>query len=156
MNHRVLTLVLAFIVFGGATELFAQKDPPTIEVAEPLQYARLYADSLGESHFEDLELTFELVDFAPPAPAISVSQPFKSDKVFIISSPPEWYGDWHPAPQRQLLFFLSGELEVKVSDGEVRRFGPGSVVLVEDTFGKGHISRMASNHRGYVVVIPVE
>jgi hypothetical protein len=30
---------------------------------------------------------------------------------------------------------------VEVSDGEKRVFGPGSVLLVEDTTGKGHITR---------------
>jgi hypothetical protein len=29
-----------------------------------------------------------------------------------------------------------------VSDGEVRQIGPGSIVLVEDRTGKGHISRV--------------
>jgi hypothetical protein len=156
MNYRILSLALILMMIGSSIESFAQKDPPNIEVAPPLQYVRLYSDSLGESHFEDLELAFKLIDFAPPAPPISVSQVFDSNKVFVISSPPEWYGDWHPAPQRQFFFALSGELEVKASDGEVRRFGPGSVILVEDTFGKGHISRMVSDHRGYAVVVPIE
>ena len=47
----------------------------------------------------------------------------------------------HTAPRRQLIVSLSGESEVTVSDGETRRFGPGSVVLVEDTSGKGHRTR---------------
>ena len=141
------------LLTGTGTDSFAQKK---ITVAEPLKYTRLFADSTGASHFEDLEFTFTLIDFAPPAPPISVSEVFDSDKIFVISSPPGWYGDWHPAPQRQFIFVLSGELEVEVSDGEVRRFGPGSVILVEDTFGKGHISRMMSDIRGYVVVVPFE
>jgi hypothetical protein len=32
-------------------------------------------------------------------------------------------------------------LELTVGDGETRRFGPGSVVFVEDTDGQGHQSR---------------
>jgi hypothetical protein len=35
---------------------------------------------------------------------------------------------------------LGGQVEAEVSDGEVRRFGPGDVVLVEDTEGRGHRS----------------
>ena len=72
-----------------------------------------------------------------------------------MSSPPGWHGDWHPAPQRQWIIILSGELEVEVSDGEIRIFGPGSVVLVEDTFGKGHVSRVVSRERVYCVVVPL-
>lgn len=46
--------------------------------------------------------------------------------------------DWHPAPKRLLHFFLAGECEVSVSDGEVRTFQTGDIVLAEDTTGKGH------------------
>ncbi len=41
-----------------------------------------------------------------------------------------------------ILFYLNGEIEAEVSDGEVRRFGPGSITLVEDMLGKGHASRV--------------
>jgi hypothetical protein len=44
-------------------------------------------------------------------------------------------------PRRQFIVHVEGEVEVEVSDGEVRRFSPGSVVLVEDTHGTGHITR---------------
>jgi hypothetical protein len=36
---------------------------------------------------------------------------------------------------------LTGEVEFETSDGDIRRLPPGSVVLAEDTTGKGHISR---------------
>jgi hypothetical protein len=42
-----------------------------------------------------------------------------------------------------------------VSDCEVRRFIIGDVLLLEDTFGKGHISRVVSNERAYAVFIPL-
>lgn len=129
-----------------------------IKVSEPFQYVRIYSDSTGESHFKDDEISFQLIDFAPLAPPISVSDIFNtSSEAYIISSPPGWYGDWHPAPRRQLICGLTGiKLEVKVSDGETRVFGPGCFVLVEDTFGKGHISRILGNERGYMVVVPLE
>jgi quercetin dioxygenase-like cupin family protein len=55
-----------------------------------------------------------------------------------------WSSDWHPATARNIFFVLSGEWEVSASDGEARRFGAGSVLLVEDTTGKGHSSRVVS------------
>src|SRR5437870_989233 len=45
--------------------------------------------------------------------------------------------DWHPAPRRQFVVLLTGAVEVTVSDGETRPFGPGSVFLVEDIAGAG-------------------
>ena len=54
--------------------------------------------------------------------------------------------------------YLSGEIEAEVSDGDVRRFGPGSITLVEDLSGKGHASRVvgvrfavADEHTGQVL-----
>jgi hypothetical protein len=49
---------------------------------------------------------------------------------------------WHNAPLRQYVVTLTGWWEIEVSDGEVRRFGPGSVLLAEDTTGKGHVNRV--------------
>ncbi|MBM2812131.1 MAG: hypothetical protein HW416_2890 [Chloroflexi bacterium] len=46
--------------------------------------------------------------------------------------------DWHPAPQRQFVIILSGQLEIGFEDGSKRIFGPGDARLVEDTSGKGH------------------
>jgi hypothetical protein len=40
-----------------------------------------------------------------------------------------------------LVLWLTGEVEFETSDGNVRRLPAGSVVLAEDTTGKGHISR---------------
>jgi hypothetical protein len=48
----------------------------------------------------------------------------------------------HPAPRRQVGVVLSGELEVEVHSGDRRRFGPGSIVFLEDTTGSGHITRV--------------
>src|SRR3954453_19416223 len=49
--------------------------------------------------------------------------------------------DWHNPPQRLLVLWLTGEVEFETSDGNIRRLPAGSVVLAEDTTGKGHISR---------------
>jgi hypothetical protein len=38
--------------------------------------------------------------------------------------------------------YLSGTVEVTASDGQSRRFGPGSLVLLEDTRGQGHSTRI--------------
>ena len=46
--------------------------------------------------------------------------------------------DWHPAPQRQFVVILSGNLEIGFEDGSKKIFGPGDARLVEDTVGKGH------------------
>ena len=38
------------------------------------------------------------------------------------------------------MLWLTGDVEFETSDGDIRRLPAGSVVLAEDTIGKGHIS----------------
>ena len=118
-----------------------------------MKYVRISSDPAGETHFEDVEVALSLVNFAPPAPPIHVSAFTPATQFAFLSSPAGWYGDWHPAPQRQMIFYLAGEIEVEVSDGEIRNFGPGSVTLVEDTTGKGHRSRVVGSDDVVLAVV---
>jgi hypothetical protein len=44
--------------------------------------------------------------------------------------------------RRELVIWLTGEVEFETSDGDIRRIVIGSsIVLAEDRTGKGHISR---------------
>jgi hypothetical protein len=106
-----------------------------------MHYVRVYADESGESHFADVEVPLIPVDYAPPAPPLHRSALVPASAFVFLAAPSDWAGDWHPAPMRQMNLLLAGEVEVETSDGEVRRFGPGSASLAEDTTGKGHRSR---------------
>lgn len=110
-----------------------------------LNYIRISNDQNGETHFQDVTPALAAVDFAPPAPPFNVSPPMPSQRMLLASVPAGWVGDWHPTPQRQFAILLSGQLEVEVSDGELRRLGAGSVVLLEDVSGKGHLTRVVGD-----------
>ena len=110
-----------------------------------MKYTKIFADKEGESHFLDVEIELEPVEFAPPAPSVNLSSFTPATQYAFCVFPSGWYGDWHPTPKKQTFLFLSGEMEVLVGDGEERRFGAGSIVLVEDTTGKGHVSRVVSS-----------
>jgi len=107
-----------------------------------MEYTRIFADEEGETHFEDVEVELGLVDFAPPAPPLNLSKLYPATQYAFCVFPSGWHGDWHPTQQRQIFFLLSGEVEATVSDGEARRFGPGNAALLEDTSGKGHVTRV--------------
>jgi len=109
-----------------------------------MKYIRIYADPAGESHFEDVEVELAQARFAPPAPPVNLSSFRPASQYAFCSFPAGWRGNWHPAPQRQIFFHLSGNVRVEASDGEVRYFGPGSIFFLEDTTGKGHFSRVIS------------
>ena len=118
-----------------------------------MKCTRFYADETGESHFMDVEIKLNPVDYAPPAPPISFSSFNPAIQYAFCVFPSGWYGDWHPTPQKQIFFILSGEGEVQASDGEVRRFGAGTILLAEDQSGKDHSSRVIGSKDMIVAVV---
>jgi len=117
---------------------------------------RLYADASGESHFEDIEIDLKSTDYAPPAPNLYVSEFSPAESYGFLYAPPGWYGDWHPAPKKQLFLYLSGEIEVTASDGEIRRFRSGSITIAEDTTGRGHTSRVVGSEDALLAIVPIK
>ena len=118
-----------------------------------VSFFRIYADADGESHFGDFDLQFEPTDFVPPAPPVLMSRAQAADQFAFERVPPGWHGDWHPAPQRVLAVYLSGYGEMIASDGEARELVPGTVLLAEDTTGKGHVSRVTGTEDMHVVIL---
>jgi hypothetical protein len=100
---------------------------------------RVFTDADGETHFEDIELTLQQIDELGKSVVFPRSQPSAATSIFFVHRP-ESAGPtpWHNVKQRQYVLRLAGEMEIEVSDGAVRRTGPGSVMLAEDTTGKGH------------------
>lgn len=121
-----------------------------------MKITRIYSDEDGESHMEEIEVPFELADFAPPAPPLHISKFMPANKYGFIKASKGWIGDWHPAPKRQLMIYISGEVEGEVSDGTKARMGPGSICLVEDTTGKGHKSRIMGDSDALIMVVQLE
>lgn len=101
-----------------------------------MRIVRIYADGEGESHYQDMEIPLE-----GSGPLGRTSQALPVTGMILRENDPGYDYDWHPAPRRQYIAMLEGLVEIRVSDGEVRNFAPGDIVLVEDTWGKGHKSR---------------
>jgi hypothetical protein len=97
---------------------------------------RIYSDENGDSHFEDM---FVPIHNAGDIGALSESQPVKG--IIFREVEPNYDYDFHNAPQRQYIILLDGGIEIETSLGEIRRFGVGEILLVEDTTGKGHRTR---------------
>lgn len=103
---------------------------------------RVYADSEGESHFQEVEVAFPVAEFVPGKPVIGLSPAYRATEVAFAQVPADWEGGWHPTPRRQFGVIISGIMDIRASDGELRRFTPGSVFLLEDMTGKGHNTLM--------------
>ena len=115
-------------------------------------YVRIYTDDSGESHLEDLDISLAPVDFAPPAEPLNIAQFLPAKQSLWVGFPAGWSGEaQHPSPQRQIFVVLQGEFEITASDGAIHGFGTGGVLLMEDTWGKGHSTRKIGNDGGMVL-----
>jgi len=107
-----------------------------------MKYLHIYAGADGESHFADVEVALPPTAVYPGLPSLGLSAPYRAAQVIFARIPAELRdAGWHTARQRQFVVYLAGETEQEASDGEIRRVGPGDVILAEDTTGKGHRSR---------------
>jgi uncharacterized cupin superfamily protein len=115
------------------------------------RYVRLFTDIAGETHFDDLQVTLELAEDAEGMRPMSLA-PFKTvSSSFWLGAPGDWDGLVpQPVARRQIFCTVEGEYEVTASDGEVRCFPAGSILLLEDTSGAGHRTRI-TNDRGAVI-----
>ena len=102
-----------------------------------MRVTRLYTGSDGESHFEDLE-----IPLADRGEIGALSELIPATGLILRETGPDYDYDFHNAPRRQYIVMLSGgRVEIELGDGSKRRFGPGDILLAEDTTGRGHISR---------------
>ena len=101
-----------------------------------------FADGNGETHMEDIDITLQTKKLFKDTPPLGLTENLPASW-YNICYVPKGTGetDWHNPPQRPLVLWLTGEVEFETSDGDIRRLPAGSVVLAEDTTGKGHITR---------------
>jgi quercetin dioxygenase-like cupin family protein len=118
-------------------------------------YHRIYVDAQGGSHFDTVTVEQSLASGAPPAAPFYVSGDRPALKYRFYSFQPGWIGDWHPCPTRQFLALMSGAVEMETTDGTVRRLGPGDLVLLEDTSGRGHVTKNMADGYSTFLVVPV-
>ena len=110
-------------------------------------FARLYTGDDGRSHIEDLDLDAGPIKWLTEQPTASIA--------FRISEAGRFV-DWHTAPRRQYMITLSGQVEIGLGDGTLRRFGPGDVMLAEDLTGEGHTTRVVSDGPRTAAVVPLD
>ena len=116
---------------------------------------RIYADETGESHLADIDIPLVPTEVFPGVPALDLSDRYTATSVRFAWVPVGTrVAGWHTTPVRQLVVWLTGWVEFETSDGERRRCELGAVVLAEDTFGKGHLSRHPDEGQ-FLMFVPV-
>lgn len=110
------------------------------------RYARLFTGESGAPRIEDLDVELFPGFAVPPAEPLHTA-PFVTPEgaTFWIGASPDWGGgEPHPAPKRMIFVTVRGEYEVTAAGGVARRFPAGSVLLIEDTAGSGHSTKITS------------
>ena len=106
---------------------------------------RLFADRNGESHFETVE-----IPLTESSRAGRLSARMPATGIIFREVLPDYDLDWHPAPRRQYI------IKITASDGETRKIGAGEILLVEDTWGKGHLSKALDGKMRHCLFIPID
>jgi hypothetical protein len=112
---------------------------------------RLYVDKQGESHFEDVE-----IQYVESSGSGKVSARMPATGIIFREVQPTYDLDWHNAPRRQYIINLDAGVQITASDGEARKIGAGEVLLVEDTWGKGHLSKALDGKLRNCIFVPIE
>jgi hypothetical protein len=111
----------------------------------------LYVDANGETHFRDIEVQWvEERNFS------KLSARLPATGIIFRETSADYDLDWHPAPRRQYIINLDGGVKITVSDGESRTIGAGEVLLVEDTSGKGHLSKSVAGKMRHSIFVPID
>ena len=167
MKTPLLRLVAAGVLLGTPGLLtYADAAHPAAAASRVLTVTHLWADANGVSHFRDEKLSFEAA--TPENPTAGTTSRTNPDPEALVSLPLRGatgatflylkraaVENWHRAPRRMYLIPVQGMSEVTAGDGEVRRFGLGQIVLMDDVTGKGHITRAVGKVDHIALTIPV-
>ena len=115
-----------------------------------MKIVRLYTGADNESHFEEIDVELRF-NGRLEASALEPAQ-----GIIFRSAPPSHLSDYHTVPKRQYVITLSGQVEIETGNGTIRRFGPGDVMLAEDTTGRGHITRVVGDQPRRYAFIPLK
>ena len=107
---------------------------------------QLYTGDDCQSHIKTIAL----------AEAPAWIQGLAATQIIFQEQPVGSFLDWHPAPRRQFVIILSGQLEIGLGDGTKHLFGPGDARLVEDTAGQGHTTAVYGNQPCVTATIPLK
>lgn len=134
----------------SALALTAQPGKDVQRPHKPVIVTRFYTGPDGQTHAEKIE-----ANFTAQSGGNDVYKLLANSGAELHRAAPGRVADWHVAPRRQYVVTLSGHGELQLGDGTKVAVGPGNISLVEDTTGKGHITRTVGNEDRVTLQIPL-
>ena len=161
MRFKTKTLVLTVLVgcFIATWRASTDRDVAVAQGRKAVVITRIFTGQDGLAHAEDIELNLNTrgaTDMLKATGAeFSVRPPTaEANSRNTAATDPDAPG-WHTGPARQFVITLSGHSEVEVSGGVHVAAGPGHINLIEDTTGKGHITRNFGPDDRIALTIPL-
>jgi len=161
MRAQTRRLVLLALVAGFAITWMktADRDVAMAQQRKAVTITRIYTGSDGLAHAEDIDLKLdsrgvsEMLKATGAEFSVRPPTPGASEKNTAASAAAD--PGWHKGPARQFVITLAGNSEVEVSGGVHILAGPGHINLIEDTTGKGHITRNFGPEDRIALTIPL-
>ena len=98
-----------------------------------MAFYRLYTGDDGQSHMEEA--------YEPPDAQGATG-------IVVRRQEPGYFIDWHPAPRRQYIVTLAGQVEIGLGDGTVYTLGAGDMMLADTRPGRGIPRGRSGTRRG--------
>jgi quercetin dioxygenase-like cupin family protein len=157
MTRRVLAFLFTFtagaivghVAIPSTGSHLAETGVVMAQTHKPAFMTRLYTGPDNQTHAEEVELKFTS---GSPTEVFKMMQVTGAE---LHRAPGGNFSDWHRAPRRQYVITLSGRGELEVAGGKKISVGPGNIDLVEDTAGKGHITKVVGTEDRVTLQLPL-
>ena len=144
-----MTKTLALTILVGCLIAFwpghTDHDVVVAQGRKTVVITRIFTGEDGLAHAEDIQLDLNARGatdmFKATGAEFSVRPPTSGANPRNTAATDPNAPGWHTGPARQFVITLSGSSEVEVAAGVHVAAGPGHINLIEDTTGKGHITR---------------
>lgn len=136
----------ALLTLVWAPRLSGQVAPGQAQMRGPYTIQLLYTGSDGQAYTKDIEMSAGpngVVDLLPVS------------AVEIHRTRPGFSVGWHVEKRRQYLITISGRGEIDIAGGKKIILAPGSILLVENGTGKGHMTRVVGNKEWVGLWLPL-
>ena len=152
----LVVLVVCFIVMWREN---TDRDVAIAQSRRGVTITRIFTGPDGLSHAEDIELNLNArgtTDMLKATGAeFSVRRPTPGANPRNTAATDTNAPEWHTGPARQFVITLAGSSEVEVSGGVHVAASAGHINLIEDTTGKGHITRNFGPEDRIALTIPL-
>ena len=159
VNPNALTVVVLVLCLAFLWPATSDRDVAAAQGRKPVIITRIFTGPDGLTHAEDIELKLNARGVSDMLKAtgaeFSVRSPTPGATPGNTAASSADAPEWHTGPARQFVITLSGHSEVEVSGGVHVLTEPGHINLIEDTTGKGHITRNFWREDRIALTIPL-